>query len=56
MQDWTEPTGYGLGRAGWVTATFRPGDTPPIDILCQWIDEGYRAVALKRLVATLPQA
>jgi predicted DNA-binding protein (MmcQ/YjbR family) len=54
MQPWTEPTGYGLARAGWVTAIFRPGDEPPVDILRQWIRESYRAVAPKRLVETLP--
>jgi len=54
MQPWTEPTGYGLARAGWVTAIFRPGDDPPVDILRQWIDESYRTVAPRKLVATLP--
>ncbi len=24
--DFAEPTGYGLGRSGWVTAKFEPGD------------------------------
>jgi predicted DNA-binding protein (MmcQ/YjbR family) len=53
MQPWAEPTGYGLGRAGWVTATFRPDDDPPVDILRQWIGESYRVVAPKRLVKEL---
>ncbi|HVI93933.1 MAG TPA: MmcQ/YjbR family DNA-binding protein, partial [Anaeromyxobacter sp.] len=48
-----EPTGYGLGRSGWVTATFRPRDAPPLDVLRSWLDESYRAVAPKRVVATL---
>ena len=48
-----EPTGYGLGRSGWITATFGRRDTPPMDILRSWLDESYRAVAPKRLVATL---
>jgi len=56
MQPWTEPTGYGLARAGWVTAIFRPGDDPPVDILRQWIDESYRTVAPRKLVATLPSS
>jgi len=48
-----EPTGYGLGRAGWVSARFTPKDRPPVDILSDWVDESYRAVAPKALVAQL---
>jgi predicted DNA-binding protein (MmcQ/YjbR family) len=48
-----EPTHYGLGRSGWVTATFGPKDAPPLEMLRSWIDESYRAVAPKRLVARL---
>jgi predicted DNA-binding protein (MmcQ/YjbR family) len=51
--DWTEPTGYGLGKAGWVTATFPPGARPPLDVLRKWIDESYRAVAPATLVKEL---
>ena len=40
----TQPTGYGLGKAGWVTATFAPGDDVPISLLLSWLDESYRAV------------
>lgn len=47
------PTGYGLARAGWVTATFAPRDEVPVDLLRLWIEESFRAVAPKRLVATL---
>jgi predicted DNA-binding protein (MmcQ/YjbR family) len=47
-----EPTGYGLGRSGWVTIPFRPS-TPPIDVLKDWVEESYRLVAPKRLVAEL---
>lgn len=47
------PTGYGLGKAGWVTARFGPREKPPLVLLKQWIDESYRAVAPKRLVAAL---
>jgi len=49
----TEPTGYGLARSGWVTASFAPGEAVPLDILSQWIEESYRAVAPKRLSAQL---
>ncbi|MFO0810283.1 MAG: MmcQ/YjbR family DNA-binding protein [Gemmataceae bacterium] len=48
-----EPTGYGLGKSGWVTATFGPKDTVPLEMLFEWVDESYRAVAPKKLVATL---
>jgi hypothetical protein len=46
-----EPTGYGMGKHGWVTASFGPGDLPSIDVLKAWIAESYRAVAPKRLAA-----
>ncbi|HXB57650.1 MAG TPA: MmcQ/YjbR family DNA-binding protein [Vicinamibacteria bacterium] len=48
------PTGYNLGKSGWVTSRFGSRDKPPLPVLRQWIDESYRAVAPKRLVATLP--
>ena len=41
------------GRGGWVTSAFEPNDDPPVDILCDWIEESYRAVAPKKLVAEL---
>jgi predicted DNA-binding protein (MmcQ/YjbR family) len=49
----TSPMGYGLGRHGWVTASFAAGDEPPVELLCDWIDESYRLVAGKRRVAEL---
>jgi predicted DNA-binding protein (MmcQ/YjbR family) len=50
----TTPTAYGLGKSGWVTATF-PDDAPvPVELLQEWIDESYRAQAPKRLSAGLP--
>jgi predicted DNA-binding protein (MmcQ/YjbR family) len=50
---YVERMGYGLGKAGWVTA--RPGlkDKPDIDLFKGWIDQSYRAVAPKRLVKLL---
>ena len=47
----TEPTGYGLGRAGWVTARFDGDEEVPLDVLVAWLDESYRAIAPKRLSA-----
>ena len=49
----TEPAGYGMGKYGWVAAKFQPGDDVPEDLLKAWIDESYRAVAPKTLVARL---
>lgn len=49
----TKPTGYGLGKSGWVSATFETKDDPPLEILKGWILESYRAVAPKKLVAEL---
>ncbi len=47
-----EPTGYGLGKSGWVTVPLRaPGVTPAV--LRDWVEESYRLVAPKRLVAQL---
>ena len=49
----TKPTAYGLGKAGWVSATFGPNDAPPLEILKSWIHESYRAVAPRKLLAEL---
>jgi len=51
--DGTEPTGYGLGRAGWVSARVPVGAEVPLDLWEEWIDESYRAVAPKTLVRAL---
>ena len=50
------PTGYGLGKSGWVSVQFAPREKPPMDLMRAWIDESYRAVAPKKLAATLPAA
>ena len=50
---YTEPTGYGLGKAGWVSATFTKGMQPELDLLLEWVDESYRAVAPKTLIKQL---
>lgn len=49
------PTGYGLGRSGWVTVDF-PSSEPPaiaLDVLKRWLLESYRAQAPKRVVKEL---
>src|ERR1051326_9348391 len=47
----TEPTGYGLGKSGWVTAYLT--DEKPLDLIKAWIEESYRAIAPKSLVKQL---
>jgi predicted DNA-binding protein (MmcQ/YjbR family) len=44
------PTGYGLGKAGWVTVPLGGAD---VELLCDWVEESYRNVAPKKLVAQL---
>ena len=48
-----KPTGYGLGKSGWVTFTPSEGEYPSLDQLKAWVDESYRARAPKRLVKEL---
>jgi hypothetical protein len=43
------PTEYGLGKSGWVNAHFEAKDEVPLDILEQWVEESFRAVAAKRV-------
>jgi len=47
------PTHYGLGKHGWVTSRFTKGDDVPIEMLLEWVDESYRAIAPKKLVAQI---
>jgi len=44
------PTGYGLGKAGWVTV---PVTGVALPVLRDWVEESYRIVAPRRLVAEL---
>lgn len=50
-----EPSGYGLGKAGWVTVPV-DAEGVELDLLCDWIEESYRIVAPKRLVSELDVA
>lgn len=49
----SEPTHYGLGAKGWVTV--RPDSATSMHVLRFLIDESYRAVAPKKVLATLPE-
>jgi predicted DNA-binding protein (MmcQ/YjbR family) len=53
IHPFTKPAGYGLGKSGWVEARFGPDDDVPLELLKEWIDESYRAIAPKKLVALL---
>ena len=46
------PTGYGLGKSGWVDVPFR-ATTPPLDVLKDWVEESYRLVATAMLIREL---
>ncbi len=47
------PTGYGLGKHGWVSLRIEAGVTVALEDLLGWIEESYRAVAPKTLVKAL---
>ena len=49
----TEPAGYGLGKSGWVAARMGPHDGVDLRLIESWIEESYRAIAPKKLVAEL---
>ncbi|MGZ8360990.1 MAG: MmcQ/YjbR family DNA-binding protein [Allosphingosinicella sp.] len=51
--DFAEPAGYGLGRSGWISCRFPPGEAADLDLMKRWITESYRAVAPKKLAARL---
>jgi predicted DNA-binding protein (MmcQ/YjbR family) len=51
-----EPTGYNLGKSGWVTILLGGTGGPSEELLCDWAEESYRAVAPRRLVAELDAA
>lgn len=46
-----EPTGYGMGKSGWVTFTFSAKAKVPRAKLLDYLDESWRAVAPKKLSA-----
>ena len=53
---YAQPTGYGLGKHGWVTAEVDGSRDAPVSTFEAWLEESYRAVAPKKLVAELEQA
>ena len=49
------PGRYEVGVHGWVKLTFGDNETPPLNLLKRWIDESYRLLAPKKLLALLPE-
>ena len=47
----TSPTEYGLGKSGWVTSRFELAAEPPLEMLLEWLDESFRAIAPKASLA-----
>jgi len=45
----TEPTHYGLGKSGWVSATFKSAKDIPMPLVKEWLDESFRAIAPKKI-------
>ena len=52
---YAEPTGYGLGRSGWVSFNPLDGQVPRIEQLKAWVEESYRAQAPRKLVKELDE-
>jgi predicted DNA-binding protein (MmcQ/YjbR family) len=54
------PTGYGLGKSGWVSFALDAGtlgrELPPPDLFEDWLDESYRAQAPKKRLAAFAAA
>ena len=49
----SQPGNYSVGGSGWLTARFASGEAPPAGLFDRWIEESYRALAPKKLVALL---
>jgi predicted DNA-binding protein (MmcQ/YjbR family) len=50
--DEAKPTAYGLGKAGWVDVPLGAADA---DVLRDWVEESYRNIATKKLIAQLDE-
>ena len=48
-----EPGRYKVGAHGWTTISFSDSEPPPIELLKRWIDESYRVIADKKVLAML---
>jgi predicted DNA-binding protein (MmcQ/YjbR family) len=50
---YAKPTGYGLGKSGWVTFEPSAEELPALEQLKEWVEESYRAQAPRKLVKAL---
>lgn len=48
-----KPTGYGLGKSGWVSLSLASDEAVVLDTVMRWMMESYRAQAPKRLLKAL---
>jgi predicted DNA-binding protein (MmcQ/YjbR family) len=46
----TEPTHYGLGKHGWVSANFGPKENIPFELLKGWIAESFQCICPKSVL------
>ncbi len=47
------PTGYGLGKSGWVSFRGPELEKAPFEMLHEWLDESFRAVAPASILKAL---
>jgi hypothetical protein len=47
------PDSWSVKGPGWITGNFTDDEAPPVDVMTGWIDESYRLLAPKTLVAEL---
>ena len=48
-----EPAGYGRGKAGWGSIPLEEKGSPAAELLWDWVEESYRTIAPKKLIAEL---
>jgi predicted DNA-binding protein (MmcQ/YjbR family) len=53
MQPYAKPADRGPGESDWVLCQFKPEDELPLDLLEEWVEESYRALASQQLVLKL---
>ena len=53
MMDHTAKMGYNLGKSGWIHASCPPSSPAPIDLIEDWIEKNYRAVAPKKFIVQI---
>lgn len=50
-----EPTHYGMGRHGWVTARWPEPEDVDLPTVLGWLEESFRAVAPKTVARSVPE-